>query len=283
VHEIAFVADDTAERLVLAPLLRKAARSGHGEGPAGILHTLTEARLAESILEGTPLPADLVFTARRTVSAAPRALESEAATEVRRLEQRRCSLGATATCAATTSEDCPRTILVITPTGTHDLTPGLSLIYATVVFGPDGLQLHGAPLLVRVEIGRASRIYRRTSELRRSLRTLAERPPDAVRNVLEASAARARLEAAVVHERRRAQLQRRVADIRRVCVSAATQLVQAGLFDRRSLRAVEHRARVKDAQLSSLGDESDFAAAELVVDTSLVAAVLVRPARLSAT
>jgi hypothetical protein len=40
---------------------------------------------------------------------------------------------------------------------------------------------------------------------------------------------------------------------------------------------------VKDAQLSSLGDESDFAAAELVVDTSLVAAVLVRPARLSAT
>ncbi len=56
VHEILLVASDTAERLVLAPLAKRAARAAaFMSSGAQLLETVTESHVASAILEGIPL------------------------------------------------------------------------------------------------------------------------------------------------------------------------------------------------------------------------------------
>ena len=91
VHEIALVAAGTVERLVLAPLIARAARARASGGPAaGLLDSLSEAAVLELVMGGElPVPPATV-----TATAPTRALDlrDEAAVEVSRLELSRTYL-----------------------------------------------------------------------------------------------------------------------------------------------------------------------------------------------
>ena len=93
VHEILFVADDTAERLVLAPLAVRAA-SGGAAAPflSRLADVLTESRVAAAVMDGTPLQAPETSApgpgVDLTVSAAP-SLREEARAEADRIAQQR--------------------------------------------------------------------------------------------------------------------------------------------------------------------------------------------------
>jgi len=85
VHEMALVADDTAERLVLAALVRRAANARRARLGQGSTFTLiTESLVAGAILDGTALPEE-AFRPSSPANAPPAELTAEAKVEVRRL------------------------------------------------------------------------------------------------------------------------------------------------------------------------------------------------------
>jgi superfamily II DNA or RNA helicase len=90
VHEIALVAADTAERLVVAPLVARAARTRARPGGSPLLAVLAESRVADAVMTTATLP-DAVESA--TVPAASDAVSmdfaSEAEDERRRLAHER--------------------------------------------------------------------------------------------------------------------------------------------------------------------------------------------------
>ena len=65
----------------------------------------------------------------------------------------------------------------------------------------------------------------------------------------------------------------------RIYESAAAQLVQAGLFDRRAMSDAARRERVRNQQRASLAPAALRGASRLAARIGLAAAVLVRPRR----
>ena len=56
VHEILLVAGDTAERLVLAPLAKRAARAGSAmPGSSRLVDAIAESRVASAVMDGEPI------------------------------------------------------------------------------------------------------------------------------------------------------------------------------------------------------------------------------------
>lgn len=278
VHEIALVADDTAEQIVLAPLVRKAAVSRRTGAHVAMWRALSENRVAEAILEGKPPPRELLTQAPARASTAPSSLDDEATAEVRRLEQRRQWLARLDPHTAGVLDGRWPSI-VVSPTRSGTLPSGLLLVYATTVSGPDSMQLHGALVVIHVAIVHGHRIYRHRSVLRRTLRSLAGSPPAPLRELLATACDRAQRTAASIHARVHAQMQQRESDMRNLYVSAAEQIVQAGLFDRRSLRSAAHRQRVRDSCLAAAACRAGVPGTDLEAETTLVAAVLVRPSK----
>ena len=88
VHEVALIADDTAERTVLAPLARRAARAQHLATSGGrMLELLAEARVAEAVITGDARA--LKGAGQMQVAAPDPRLAAEAAHEARRLARHR--------------------------------------------------------------------------------------------------------------------------------------------------------------------------------------------------
>ena len=101
VHEIALVAAGTAERLVLAPLLARAARARASGGPsAGLLESLSEAAVLELVMGGELRPPAVVRDCPPR-SPGHSICRSEAGAEVCRLEQTRTLPGAFAAARST--------------------------------------------------------------------------------------------------------------------------------------------------------------------------------------
>jgi superfamily II DNA or RNA helicase len=234
VHEILLVARDTAERLVLAPLAARAARARRAlAGDAPLLDRLTESHVAAAVLEGERLP--LPGPARQHEGAGFRA---EAEAEAERLHRVREYVAASPPLgdAASTSD-----VWVCAPRR-HRPARQVEAVYALEIVTPDGEALHREFVVARQALGRPVS-FRRAGDLKRWARGWMHEA-----------------EAALVRETR-AQLRDRVgalgARIRRASVDAglreaaiasalpctAGALVQAGLFDRRAIRAREARQR----------------------------------------
>src|SRR6185436_5636155 len=89
VHEIMLVASDTAERLVLAPLIQRAARAGALTQSGGrLLDRLSESHVASAILEGTSIDVPPLSLEAETISA-PVGLVRGAQDEATRIGQLR--------------------------------------------------------------------------------------------------------------------------------------------------------------------------------------------------
>ncbi len=93
VHEIVLVASDTAERLVLAPLARRAARArGMLAGRSGLIESLAESRVAATVMEGMPLEPATASLADEGVTPSPD-LRIRATAEAARLNELRAWRG----------------------------------------------------------------------------------------------------------------------------------------------------------------------------------------------
>lgn len=210
VHEVLLVAGHAAERLVLAPLARRAARvrSALG-GDASVLDHLSDSLVADAVLDGLPLaepgPVD-------TISCCSLDLRPEAVIEAHRLTERRAWIAR--------SSPRPR----------HTRRPG-------VVLGERRRRRRSTRVYV-YSLAMASHEGRVEHREIVAFRSSSDVHPDAVLRHLAPRITRARDRFALV----RRSLDRRACALVAQLPSASRSLVQAGLFDRRAVLASHHRA-----------------------------------------
>jgi superfamily II DNA or RNA helicase len=239
VHEIALVARHTSEQLVLVPLLRRAIRA-QGITGFGLLQQFTESRVAAHVLAGAPVaraiapPAPPSFVRRMP-------LQAEARDEVDRLAMFR-RLTALAQ-ASHQSRRANRPSVPFAQCARRRRPVDQILLVFSLSLHDEGDVLEETVLTVAREIrSRAGR-----SDAAR-LRGDLQRAIDDMRDELEtvaAAAVRERLEkVGPLHVAAREALHARQHDLYGEVQSTAQRLVQAGLFDRRAMRAALVRARV---------------------------------------
>jgi hypothetical protein len=233
VHELGLVAAATAERLVLAPLMRRAwrARPFTGES-SGLAADLTESRVAEVVIGGA-LDASLESGAPAAVHAAATrtlALRDEAEEEVRRLTARRAQL-LNREPAATAQISRP---LVSSIERRHSaLHRGLILIYLITLTSPAGLRVHAQAVAFRVEFLNDRRTKGTLRALRSEVEPFASPAHPAVARAIARAVNSALEVASPIHDRVENSLRQRRLLMERVRTAAARRLVQAGLFERR--------------------------------------------------
>lgn len=248
VHEIALVAADTAERLVLAPLMTRAARArAAGDVTVRLLDSLTESAVSDLVMTGESLPQvrEGQPSPTRTVE-----LRAEAAAEVARLETVRHWRSRSA-------EPCsraPRSQPVMVGTiraRKSSLTSGLVLAFVLWLSDSDGRRVHAEMWVVSIDReewmpGKDARSLRHTV---RTIDALAHRFGTRLHEHLavELQGIATRVEPLRIAAQEMSRL--REARLQYERPSAARQMVQAGLFDRRAIVANSRKRAVHDAQI----------------------------------
>jgi superfamily II DNA or RNA helicase len=288
VHELLLVAADTAERLVLAPLARRAARA-RTAGPSfcRLFDVLSESRVASAVMEGKPLkeeekkeeeskgPVSLRTPAIARALPAPAALRDEAHVEAARLGEQRTSLSTPGTYRS--SPGLVATAIRMRGTA---LPPGLLCIYTISLCSPDGVVVHR-----RVACGHeawATSIFQRqAASVRRLAEDFLRQREAAVRAAVLAAYAGELDAAATIREAALDAMAQREHAMAGARPAAARELVQAGLFDGRALRALEARRLVSATLLDASEDRlrSLAESRSLATTTELTAVLIVSGAR----
>jgi superfamily II DNA or RNA helicase len=268
VHEIALVAADTAERLVLAPLMASAASArAAGDTSSGLLDSLTEAAVSELVIGGASLPS--VAAAQPSPAIEPANLRTEAVAEVGRLETLRRWRSQSNT---TLPRRCSLPVVVgrIRTHGTS-LRPGVILTIVLSLSDHDRRPVHSQMSVLLVDgIGRIdrgdSRWLRRTAE---TLESLSRQPGNVLHQHLADQLERITRQVGALRAAARRRLREREERIRHGLPSAAREMVQAGLFDRRSINYSNRRRAVREDQIYEL----DARLQSFERNTSLVAGI----------
>ncbi len=228
VHEMAFVAEDTAERLVLEPIARRAVQARRSQGGTRLLHVLGESRVAAAVM-GEPLllSPDAAGAGDISLHDFERqlpALTAEAHAEASRLARDR---GWTAqSSAGGVSNDRP----IISSLRSPSMCRSAAFVHDLSIRTADGARQHGEVVVVRVRT-RLIQLPRSASALRLAvdrLRLALGKAVDVrVQQVADERLAEASITVAAAVERQRAREQ----EISAVAASAARRMVQAGLFD----------------------------------------------------
>jgi superfamily II DNA or RNA helicase len=284
VHEIALVASDTAERLVLAPLAARAARVRASEGgAAGLLDYLTESKVAELVMEPATLPRAEPTNAlyspiegtrhdvHRSSNVASMDVRVEAQEEVARLEMIRSWRQRSSAIVRRRTSGGP--VAAVIRRTAADLAPGLSFLFAVRLRDEDGRSVHAEPVLLHV-FPRRDLVQRRTQDMTRIVRALTS-GPDAPLSRFVAVRVRRMVSTmeAMVRRQQEAVLRREEA-LARTLPSAARQLVQAGLFDRRDLAAAARRERADNTRLEDAQARVSAVENFRVTSTATLTAVL---------
>jgi superfamily II DNA or RNA helicase len=240
VHEIMLVAADTAERLVLAPLAKRAARARRSvPHPLRLVETLSESRVAAAVMDGAPI--DWVpVRLDPDVIHPPLDLQEYARLEAVRLgELRRGS--AVDRDRRTRS---PRVCATLVRAKRGLLPPGLLRIFRLELTASDGRSVHSELVVLHQPIhegiapGRLvdfmKTTARNTAVAERLARPLLrEHIAALIQSLTGAASALADRESVVALP----------------ATSAAQRIVQAGLFDRRAVRSDHERHRTMAAVL----------------------------------
>jgi superfamily II DNA or RNA helicase len=241
VHEIALVANDTAEQLVLQPLMQRAARSG-AFSRTPIVGQFPEARVAAHILGGTALTPAAVAE-RGCYRQMP--LHDEAVREADRIQLHRRIEARAPGSHPTSSRRRPEVPIARVQHVRPRPGPRGQLLTCIIELT---LSEAGGHVCAREPVGVTFDVAgidwpRRAADLRARLEAFLGRDRARLEDVIapmltdRISAARA-LHAPALAARRRRHLEIN-ADLR----STARELVQAGLFDRRAMRAASERSR----------------------------------------
>ena len=234
VHELALVAGHTAEQLVLAPLVRRAARAA-GFAAGGLAQQLSESRVAGHILGGAGLHAPPPKGPGLPASTFD--LRAEASAEAARLgllrrvrhEPRVPRSGAR-----------PDVIPVSMRVGRHSGPMRWLVVVSSWFCTGQGESVAHAVAGFRLEQAVVRR-PRRAGELLRMARAALPDIDAALIRFFEQEMPGPRAFAEAVHGRVHRALGDRDREVHGEVASVARQLVQAGLFDRRALRAAQSR------------------------------------------
>lgn len=253
VHEILLVARDTAERLVLAPLARRAARARAAvSSTSRVLDLLTESRVAAAVMEGAAIDDVLEPRAPEPALAAPTAAAECEAARLRTIREWLT--------ASSGPRNAPRVRAgpLITVARRGGGLAGATCLYRVALTASSGQVTHGELIALRDAFAvppAASTCGAAREALDRWRRT---REPLVRQVAADVSASRID-EVTALHEAAIASLERREAAMARARPSAARELVQPGLFDRRAVRAQQAGRQSagalleeSDAQLASL-------------------------------
>jgi len=276
VHEILLVAGDTAERLVLAPLAKRAARARAAmPGASRLLDALTESRVASAVMDGEPIVhADRRPTPASDVVAPPPSLRETAEREAQRLRTQRAWI------AASGGPRDPVPILVTAlRIGRSSLQPGLICVYTLTLSTERGDAVH-TELAVVHEPSDALTVSRARSDARRAIREFVAAREPAVRAALLVSKASHLAGVAAAHAAGVEAQQRRERALMRPASPATAEPVQTGLFDGRALRAhgAQRRAAAALIEVSEERLESLASAQALTTVIDLSAVLIVHVA-----
>ena len=228
VHEILLVARHTAERLVLAPLVRRAHLARRGTGHFDrTLSTLTESSIATAVMEGAEIAVPEVPSAEHQPMPG---LRAESREEADRIAGERRSLGNAPLGPAV------RQILVQPSKRFRNVT----VCIAARLEDGAGRVVHASLVPLRIDWQlRVAPV--RHAQWRALATALDATHRKALQSAARLAAAEALQTAAARHAYVIASLRRRDAAILQARPSAARRLVQAGLFDARAVRASERQ------------------------------------------
>jgi superfamily II DNA or RNA helicase len=250
VHEILFVADDTAEKLVIAPLTLRAARGG-ATAPflSRLADVLTESRVAAAVMNGIPLESSDTSPApdallHHTVSPSV-SLFDEAEAEARRIAQQRIWRS-----ASRRPRRAPAIVTTIARLRPDRIAPGLVCIHSVSLSAQSGATKYRQLVCTHVP-GRVDVADRPSTNVRSMVRTFIKEREPAVRSAALAMHQGSVAAATTLHTAAVARLTRRDASISAAVPSTARELVQVGLFDGRALKAHGARRHAIGALLNS--------------------------------
>ncbi len=258
VHEIVLIAEDTAERLVLAPLTRRAARARTRLiGPTRLLALFSESRITAAVMDGHAIadaePGGEECEDTRVVGA-PADLGQEAAAEACRLYQyRKWTDGATER-----RIESPAATVLRCRKG--HIQPGFTCVFTVSLVAGDGALAHSELVALHVSV-QLSRATRTAADARRRIHLfIASRSEELHGRLLDAMAVPlARIEAQCAAAL--AALQQRERLIAGRAPLAARVLVQPGLFDQRAVRANSARLRAAGELLDAAQHQLESLAA----------------------
>ncbi len=271
VHEIALVARDTAERLVLAPLMLRASRVRPAATHPGMLDVLTESHVARLIMSAAPT---VVSGPSEAAAVSETRMRQEAVVEAARLERHRGLIARSETPSARGRRQGP---FVTSLREAGSVPRGLVLLYVVTLSAPDGERIHAEIVVLHIDL-QGETAFRATPAGLRTIVRLAS-PPVNARLAARLAAITARTLEPIAARARAAglNLARREQALAGILASAARRIVQPGLFDRRSIRDAERRDDLAAAQrdetrlrLTTLSSASDP-----VSDVDLIAALIV--------
>jgi superfamily II DNA or RNA helicase len=268
VHEIAFVAADTAERLVLAPLMGRVARMERDLPAGGTLAWISESQVAASVMDGIDAP-EAVSSVSPGVFVDPPPFSANAAVaEAARLEMLRSWHASRSTRRRRWREAAVPLAHVRARRTT--LPSGVIAVSQATLTAASGHAIHSE--LAAVHVPAATLLGRATAADVRGFveRWLASNGDVMCAKVSEALK-RSLEEATAAHERADASCAERERALLARAGSVARELVQAGLFDsratrERTLRRAADGARVAESErrLTTLSATSPMLAIDLV-------------------
>jgi hypothetical protein len=239
VHEIALVANHTSEQLVLAPLLRRASNA-RTFSRTSLLSQLTESHVAAHVLAGAPLEQSSA-TGRQWPGLTVMNLADEARVEAARLELlRRIDYGTRRRPARARAAGIP-------VSRSKRRTPDRRMdLVTTICFRePGGPAFDHSVVSVSVECF-AIHCHRLWATLRGEVAQVVERLEPVVRHVLDGLIEERLATVRPLRASVQGALRRREAGMEGELGSTARHLVQAGLFERRAMRATVGRDRATE-------------------------------------
>jgi superfamily II DNA or RNA helicase len=281
VHEIALVASGTAERLVLAPLARRAAEAcATTHHSAGLLDLLTEPRITEAIFGEAALaawtqPAQSQRGCFRLLD-----LRTDAAAEASRVE----SLRRTARRSPVRTETALFTAI---RRRRLELPAGLAMVVSITLRDVSGRAVHIEPKVIHVgDWRRLTQAHPSTdsapaglpSDRAALLALLRDREPrsTALSEICRQLAAEVRERVEAPYSSCLSALREREREMLAVLPSASVQLVQAGLFDRRALREQLRRRESMSLLSTDISARLDaWSSATLTAGVEMIAAILI--------
>jgi superfamily II DNA or RNA helicase len=231
VHETALVADSTAERLVLAPLLRRAFQAASLDRMSGLAGMLTESNVAHILLGDTaPKPAGVALdqAAHRSRPGWAAHLGDASRREVQRLSEIRAYIERSPQQAGVSHPQRPMAAAI--EARSSGLRCGLALIYMLSISWRVRRFVHEQPLVITIPHSCDGGSSART--IRDVVFPFCNPAHPEVRAVVDRAVREALDTVFPIHERLEDSRRRREAQICRGHFSAARQLVQVGLFDR---------------------------------------------------
>jgi len=246
VHELFLVAADTAERLVLAPLVRRLAGARQATaGAARLFESLGESRVAAAVLTGVAIepdsPADPATACTREID-----LREAGRRETEQLIERRSWQSMSG--ARPESSRAHRVV-----TALDGRSPRCVVIYRLTLRGAQGQLVHAE--LLPVAIHPADPVDAPIAgDVRRAAMDVLDRADASVRRQLRDHVENIRESVAAAHARAAAEMRARERAIASRVPSVARQLVQAGLFDRRAVRSADARRHVHDDLLEEAAE-----------------------------